>query len=56
MKEEEKDYLIRIVVALESIAKTLEELNDDGAVRVVQVETGGGKDEFGNERWGWVEK
>jgi hypothetical protein len=38
--------------ALTRIADVLEKLNYNGAVRVVQVETG----DVDDDKWGWVEK
>jgi hypothetical protein len=47
-----EDCLSKIAAALERIAATLEDINDSGAARVTQVETG----VVAGGGYGWVEK
>jgi hypothetical protein len=49
---EEFEMIHRIALALERIADAIEELNDDGAIRVSQVERWQKPD----NSWGWTEK
>ena len=57
---DDKEYLHRIALALENIsgvlsniAAELDELNDNGAIKIVRVCTG---QKLGRDGWDWVEK